>query len=183
MAKELVGLEQGLKKSTFFEAVNSRGLEQLLHVYNSLCTQAKEVLPDHHPSLGNLVGIDGSLISATLSMDWADYRENVNKAKIHLGFDVNQGIPSKFFLTDGKTDERPFVSKITEPGQTGILDRYYQKHKDFDDWQNDQVNFVCRIKESTRVEEVYEYYDVSKDSNIISDALVLLGTKGINQTK
>ena len=140
MAKELVAPEKGLKKSTFFEAINSRGLEQLLHVYNNLCDQAKEVLPYHHPSLGNIVGIDGSLISATLSMNWADYRQNVNKAKVHLGFDVNQGIPSRFFLTDGKADERPFVSKMIEPGQTGVLDRYYQKHEDFDN---------CRAIKST----------------------------------
>jgi hypothetical protein len=182
MAKELVAPEKGLKKSTFFEAINSRGLEQLLHVYNNLCDQAKEVLPYHHPSLGNIVGIDGSLISATLSMNWADYRQNVNKAKVHLGFDVNQGIPSRFFLTDGKADERPFVSKMIEPGQTGVLDRYYQKHEDFDNWQSDQINFVCRIKESTRIEVVYEY-DIPKGSIVTSDALVLLGSQGVNQTK
>jgi len=33
----------------------------------------------------------------------------------------------KIFLTDGKGDERPFVSRILSPGQTGVMDRYYQR--------------------------------------------------------
>ena len=182
MAKELAGPEGGLKKSTFFEAINSRGLEQMLHVYDNLYHQAKEVLPDLHPSLGSIVGIDGSLITATLSMDWADYRDEVKKAKIHLGFDANRGIPSKFYLTDGKADERPFVSKIIEPGQTCVLDRYYQKHQDFDTWDQDQVHYVCRIKENTKVEVVYQY-KTPKDSIVTFDAIVQLGSQEDNQTE
>ena len=74
LAKELVSPENGLKKSTLFEAINSRGLDQLFHVYNKLYSQAKTILPNQYPSLGDIVGVDSSLITATLSMDWADYR-------------------------------------------------------------------------------------------------------------
>ena len=181
MAKKLAAPKQGLKKSTFFEAVNSRGLEQMLQIYNNLYAQAKELLPDQHPSLGSIVGIDGSFISATLSMDWADYRDEVNKAKIHLGLDVNRGIPYKFHLTDGKADERPLVIQIVEPGQTCVLDRYYQKHQDFDTWDSNEIHYVCRIKESTQVEVVYQY-EIPKDSIVYFDALVQLGSQEDNQT-
>jgi len=181
LAKELVTPENGLKKSTFFEAISTRGLDQLLHVYRNLYAQAKGLLPDQYASLGDLVAIDGSFITATLSMDWADYRGGVNKAKVHLGLDVNHGIPAGFYLTDGKADERPFVSQILEPGQTGILDRYYQKHKNFDDLQQEQKHFVCRIKDNTTV-DVIEEYEIAPDSNVFFDALVLLGTKNVNQT-
>ena len=34
-------------------------------------------------------------------MAWADYRKHSKKAKIHLGFDINRGIPSKLYFTDG----------------------------------------------------------------------------------
>jgi hypothetical protein len=60
--------------------------------------------------LGDLVGIDGSLIQAVLSMYWADYRDGSKKAKVHVGFDINRGIPSKIFLTDGKEGERWLLS-------------------------------------------------------------------------
>ena len=181
-AKELVAPEKGLKKSTFFEAINSRGLDQLFHIYNNLYAQAREVIPNQHPSLGDIIGIDGSLITATLSMDWADYRQGAKKAKIHLGFDVNRGIPSKFHLTNGKADERPFVSRIVEPGQTCVLDRYYQKHENFDIWQSEETHFVCRIKESTRV-DIIEEYKSGPDSIVYFDAKVKLGSPGINQTE
>ena len=44
------------------------------------------------------------------------------KANIHIGFDLNHGIPNKLFLTDGKGDERPFVGKIRSPGVTAVMD-------------------------------------------------------------
>jgi hypothetical protein len=78
----------------------------------NLQKQASAVLPKQHPELGDLVSIDGSLIDAVLSMYWADYRKGSKKAKVHLGFDLNRGIPRKIFLTEGKGAERPFVSKI-----------------------------------------------------------------------
>jgi hypothetical protein len=42
-------------------------------------------------------------------MYWADYRKGSKKAKAHCGFDINHGIPSKIFLTDGNGGERPLL--------------------------------------------------------------------------
>ena len=92
-ARSEIAPKNGIKKSSFAEATNSRGLEQFLFVYQNLQAQASEIIPKQHTELGNLVGIDGSLIDATLSMHWADYRKNAKKAKVHLGFDLNQSIP------------------------------------------------------------------------------------------
>ena len=78
-------------------------------------------------------------------MHWADYRDGVKKAKARIGFDVNRGIPQKVYLTDGKADEWPFGSKIVSRGQTGIYDRYYQCHRNFDEWQSQGRHYVCRI--------------------------------------
>ena len=59
-------------------------------------------------------------------MTWADYTSATNKAKAHLGFDLNRGIPRQVHLTVGKEAFRPFVSSILRPGETGVLDRGYQ---------------------------------------------------------
>ena len=80
-AKSAIAPEGGIKKSSFSEATNSRGLEQFMHVYQSLQAQASEILPKQNSELGNLVGIDGSLIDATLSMHWADYRKKSKKPR------------------------------------------------------------------------------------------------------
>jgi DDE family transposase len=149
-ARNEIAPKEGIKKSSFSEATNSRGLEQFMHVFKNLQTKAAKTLPKHHPDLGNLVGIDRSLINATLSMYWADYRKGAKKAKIHIGFDLNRSIPRKILLTDGNWAERPFVSQILSPGETGIMDRGYQCHEKFDLWQKENKLFMCRIKASTR---------------------------------
>ena len=181
-ARSEIAPENGIKKSSFSEATNSRGLEQFMYVYQNLQTQASEILPKQNPELGNLVGIDGSLIDATLSMHWADYRKKSKKAKVHLGFDLNQAIPRKIYLTDGNGAERPFVSLILSEDQTGVMDRGYQSHKRFDQWQRDQKLFMCRIKARTK-KTIVKKNPIAPDSIVFFDAIVVLGTTEINQTK
>jgi hypothetical protein len=181
-AREHIAPKDGIEKSSFFEAINTRGLEQLTQLLDALHRDAIKVLPNEYGDLGDLTVIDGSLIDATLSMYWADYREGAKKAKAHLGFDLNHSIPKKIFLTDGKGDERPFVSQILSPGQTGVMDRYYQCHKNFDQWQEEGKHFVCRIKVKTR-KSLLQAREVPPGSIVFYDAIVLLGTPGINQTE
>ncbi len=172
----------GMKRSTFFEILNSRGLEQFLSVYQAVQKQATHIIPKDFKELGDLVVIDGSLIDAVLFMTWADYRDGTKKAKTHLGFDVNHGIPTKIFLTDGKADERPFVDSILQPGQTAIMDRYYQHHLNFDRWQNEGKQFVCRIKlipENSSSKRI-PFLPIA---SFFFDAIGLLGSKYINQTE
>lgn len=181
-ARNLIAPAGGLCRSTFFDTVNDRGVDQLLYVFTELQKQAGAVLPTQHANLGNLVAIDGSLIDSVLSMHWAEYNSSSNKAKLHLGFDLNHGIPRKLFLTEGKGAERPFVSSIIDPGQTAVTDRGYQSHPLFDQWQKEGRHFVCRIKGNTQ-QEVQEEFPLPENSYIFFDAKVLLGTPGVNQTQ
>jgi len=130
--RQFVAPAGGITHSTLFDTVNDRGVEQLLAVFTELQKQAAGTLPSQYTELGDLVAIDGSLIDSVLSMHWAEYRSNSKKAKLHLGFDLNHDIPRKLFLTEGKGAERPFVSEIIVPDQTGVLDRGYQAHHLFD---------------------------------------------------
>lgn len=177
--REYIAPEDGIEKSSFFEAVNSRGLEQLMQLFEALEKQARGVLPLEYRELGDLVSVDGSLINATLSMAWADYRKGAKKAKVHVGFNLNQSIPSKIFLTNGKEGERPFVEKIVAKGQTAVTDRGYQGHTYFDAWQKEGIHFVCRIKARTKK----EVHEVSPDGVVFYDALVYIGAPGINRTE
>jgi hypothetical protein len=181
-AREHIAPEAGIEKSSFSEATNTRGLEQFMHVFLHLQAQASELLPNGHEELGELVGLDGSLIDATLSMLWADYRKGSKKAKVHVGFDLNRSIPRKVHLTDGNGAERPFVSKILSEGQTGVMDRGYQCHHLFDQWQHDDRLFICRIKASTK-KKIITQNAVPAESIVFFDAMVLLGTAGVNQSQ
>ena len=181
-AKHLIAPAGGIKHSTFFDTVNDRGVEQLLYVFNELQKQAATSLPNQYAELGELVAIDGSLIDSVLSMHWAEYRSNSKKAKLHLGFNLNRAIPRKLFLTEGTGAERPFVGTIIDPGQTAVLDRGYQAHHLFDQWQSDECHFVCRIKSKTH-KEILAEHQIPEDSHVFFDATVLLGTPGVNQTE
>lgn len=181
-ARKFIAPANGIKRSTFFDTVNDRGVEQLLFVFTELQKKAGSVLPTQHVDLGDLVAIDGSFIDSVLSMDWAEYKTNSNKAKLHLGFDLNHGIPRKLFLTEGKGAERPFVSSIIGPGETAVLDRGYQAHSLFTQWQKNNCHFICRIKGKT-FHHILEEYDIHKGSHIFFDAKVLLGTPNANQTE
>jgi hypothetical protein len=181
-AREHVAPEDGIGKSSFSEATNTRGLEQFMYVFQHLQTQASHLLPKAHEELGDLVGIDGSLIEGTLSMIWADYRKGSKKAKVHVGLDLNRSIPTKVHLTDGNGAERPFVSQILSEGQTGVMDRGYQCHALFDQWQADDKFFICRIKAGTH-KKILAQNPVAADSIVFFDAMVLLGTPGVNQSQ
>ncbi len=181
-AKEHIAPDGGISRSSFSEAINHRGLEQLQFYFENLYKTSLGVLPKEHAQLGELVSIDGSLIDAVLSMYWADYRKGAKKAKAHCGFDINHGIPSKIFLTDGNGGERPFVARILSKGQTGVMDRGYQSHKDFDLLQAEGKHFICRIKSRT-TRTIIKQHDITPDSHVFYDALVLLGTPGQNQSE
>lgn len=182
-ARENIAPEGGISRSSFSEAINNRGLEQLKYVFEKLSIEASSILPYQHADLGDLVAFDGSLIDAVLSMTWADYRKGSKKAKVHLGFNLNQGIPAKIFLTDGKGAERPFVDQLLSSGQTGVGDRGYQKHALFDTLQTEGKSFVIRIKAHTSKTRLKEN-EVNTDGIVFYDAEVLLGTpENNNQTR
>ncbi len=182
-ARQHIAPERGVEKSSFSEAINNRGLEQMLHVFKELQMQAHGLLPHAHPELGSLVGIDGSLIDGSLSMLWADYRKGSKKAKVHVGFDLNRSIPRKVYLTNGKGGERPFVSKILSKDDTAVTDRGYQCHRLFDQWQKDGQLFICRIKEGTHKKILAHNPGPADNCIVFFDAIVVLGTPGINQSQ
>ena len=103
-AKECIAPDGGISRSSFSEAVDSRGFEQLQHVFRELSRQARAVLPVDFQSLGELVAIDGSLIDAVFSMYRADYRKKSKKAEGHFGFDINRGIPTEVRPPLSRTD-------------------------------------------------------------------------------
>ena len=181
LVNQLLVPPSGLGQSTFYEANATRGEKQMFELFDRLSrTAAKQgglALPRH----GGLIAIDGSFIDASLSMTWADYSCHQRKAKVHCGFDVNSAIPRKIVLSDGKADERPFVSLLLEKGQTGVMDRGYQDHTRFDDWIRQGKHFVVRVKKNiqyhilARLPKKKRIFQPRGEANICFFAKVLLG--------
>ena len=72
-ARDTIARKEGIEKSSFFEAINTRGLKQLLEVFETLCGEVRRVLSKEHRDLGDLTVINGSFIDATLPRYWANY--------------------------------------------------------------------------------------------------------------
>ena len=166
--------DSGLGESTFYDANANRGSTQMIELVDRLSKKAAKCVGISYAELGHLVVIDGSLIEACLSMTRADYRKNVRKAKMHLGFDLQGSIPRKMILTEGKGAERPYVSRLLAKGETGVLDRGYQDHHLFDSWINEGKHFVARLKKNTKW-EVLESLPFENNNAIFFFAKVLIG--------
>jgi hypothetical protein len=166
--------KSGLGESTFYEASANRGGIQMVELIDRLSKKACKYAGISYAELGHLVVIDGSLISASLSMTWADYRKNVRKAKMHLGLDLQGCIPRKMILTQGNGAERPFVSHLLEQGETGVLDRGYQDHRRFDCWIEENKHFVVRLRKNTKW-EVVEQLSFEQNNAIFFFAKVVIG--------
>jgi hypothetical protein len=175
-AKECVAPPKGIKKSAFFEAVNTRGLQQLTELFKHLSKDATKVIPAQFAELGTLVAIDGSYIDAVMSMDWADYSSTHKKAKAHVAFDINRGIPKNLVLTDGNETERQFVERMIGADETAVLDRGYQCNANFDQWQENGRKFICRIQARANKKVIRENR-ITADSIVFYDALVILGAR------
>jgi hypothetical protein len=172
--KRLLVPEQGLGKSTFYEANATRGVDQMLVLFKRLYKKASKQTPMAYEDLGALVAVDGTLIDACLSMSWADYRGGVNKVKMHTGFDLNGHIPKAIALTAGNRAERPFVSALVEPGQTAVIDRGYQDYGLFDQWIEQDRHFVARLR-ANMVYEVIEDMPFEQGTSLFLFAKILLG--------
>jgi len=178
----------GLGQSTFYEANTTRGKKQMFELFSRLSKTAAKKVGLALPCLPGLIAIDGSFVDACLSMTWADYSRTKRKAKLHLGFDVNGAIPRKIFLSDGKADERPFVSLLLEKGQTGVMDRGYQDHTRFDTWIRQGKHFVVRVKKNIqyrileRLNVQPRAYQPQGEAKISFFAKVLLGDENHQMT-
>ena len=174
LANHLLVPATGLGESTFYEANASRGSRQLLALVDRLSKKVGRQLNGVHLALGELVAIDGSRIEASLSMGWAEYSSTQHKAKAHLGFDLNHGLPRQLALTDGKGAERPFVSILLAPGETGVVDRGYVDYQLFDRWIDEGKHFVARIRKNAQ-REILEGLPLPAHPKIFFFAKVRLG--------
>ena len=174
LAHQLMVPESGLGKTTFYEANADRGGPQMLALVNRLSKKVSKHLKVDHLDLGRLRAIDGSLIEASLSMAWAEYSSTQRKAKAHMGFNLNQGLPWNLALTEGKGAERPFVSTFLEEGETGVMDRGYVDYQRFDAWIDEGKHFVARIRKNAHY-EILERRTLPSGTQIFFFAKVQLG--------
>lgn len=129
--------------------------------------------------LGRIYLIDASVISLCLSRyNWAVYRKTTGGIKLHLRLRLfEQGVlPDHAEITPAKPSDRSQMDNLVVEDQDAIniFDRGYIDYKKFDDYCENGIRFVTRLK-SNALTTVQQELQVAPGSAIKRDCVVILG--------
>lgn len=134
-----------------FSRFKSKHFKQL---FESLLEQTDLSKVPYLDEIGACRVIDGSLFPTLLSIHWTTYRETKNALRLHLSFDLNQMVPTEFWVGTGNSNERSFLEKVVKAGLTYIADRGYFSFGIADKILQAQAFFVMRAKDNLMYEAV-----------------------------
>lgn len=129
--------------------------------------------------LGRIYLIDSSVISLCLSrFNWAVYRQTKGGVKLHLRLRLfEQGVlPDHAEITPAKPNDRTQMDNLVVEDQDAIniFDRGYIDYNKFDDYCENGIRFVTRLK-ANAVTTVQQELHVTPGSTIKRDCIVILG--------
>jgi hypothetical protein len=117
-------------------------------LYDTVLSKTKLFNVPNLEGLGLFQVIDGSLFPTLIQMNWTKYRENKNAFKLHLSFNLNQMIPTEFWLKEGNSCERNFFINVLKEGITYIADRGYFSFELAHKILEKKAFFILRLKEN-----------------------------------
>lgn len=147
-------------------------IEQLFERLNPQPSHRELLLLEKKP-----VAFDGSLMRATLLMNWAQWREHEHAAKMHLFYDLTKGVPRQVELTDANTDERAMLSENIAPDLIYVFDRGLRDYGLFKKILTEHSSFVFRSPDNIAY-EVVQTRAVSLEAQaagVQSDQIVRVG--------
>lgn len=129
--------------------------------------------------LGKLYMIDASVISLCLSRyPWAVFRKSKAGIKMHLRLSFDgTAVPDEVIVTPAKTADKNKLDEliVEDDDALNIFDRGYVDYKKFDEYCQNGIRFVTRLKDNAAIEFIGER-PVKEDGLIEDDVDVILGT-------
>jgi len=137
--------------------------------------------------LGRLYLIDATTVSLCLSQyPWAEFRKTKGGVKLHLRLRFyDQGVlPDKAVITPARPADKTQMDAlvVTVKDALNVFDRGYTDYEKFDQYCEDGIRFITRLKSNAQKEVVKEL-PVDPEGDIDKEQIVYLGTKGINRMK
>lgn len=173
-----LGVEQTPKRSTLAYANSHRPWQLYQTVFEQLLEKCqREVRGGKKFRFKNkLLSLDGSVIDLSATMyDWAQFRRTKGGVKLHLLLDHDGYLPKYAVIEPAKKAEIKVARSLPlEPGSIVVFDRGYTDYKWFASLTKQGVYFVTRQRWNSYYQVVKEN-EVGKNSNIVSDQIVLLG--------
>lgn len=178
--------------ATLSTANSTRDFNVFLPVLNDLICNALSNIKRNELSkkFGSVKLVDSSTVSMCLTYyKWATFRKTKAGIKLHTRFDLNQGIPDLFVVSNAhEHDKIKMKDLINDPNSIYIFDKGYVDYKIFDEYTQNNISFITRLKDNALVETTERlpitYCEDSLLRNSISileDNKVYLGSeKGYN---
>jgi hypothetical protein len=143
---------------------------------------AAQTLPLVHgreaEALRGLTAVDGSLLPALPKMAWALWLDPQHRAaKMHVHFDVLQGVPVETTVTAGNDSETRQLRATLQAKRLYVVDRGYADYRLFQDIVDAKSDFIGRIRDNA-VWTVVEERPLTAEATaagVRSDRVVWLG--------
>jgi len=153
---------------------------QLLHAL--IGDVAAQTLPLVHgkeaEALRGLTAVDGSLLPALPKMAWALWLDPQHRAaKMHVHFDVLEGVPVETTVTAGNDSETRQLRATLQAQRLYVVDRGYADYQLFQDVLDAQSGFIGRIRDNAvwTVVEERPLTAEARAAGVRSDRVVWLG--------
>lgn len=103
-------------------------------------------------ALADLTAVDGSVFAALPRMAWALWQDAEHRGvKLHLQFQVSEGVPSDALLTPAACSEPAALTAMLEPGRLYVGDRGYAGFQLFRNILDAGSSFIIRVKDDIAV--------------------------------
>lgn len=117
---------------------------------------------------------------------WANYSKHKGAIRLHTRFNhtCDVGFPDEVLLTTGSVGDPTMMGDLVvfEDGALNVFDRAYVDYEKFDAYCEQSVYFVTRLRHSAKF-KVLKVCEVKPDTDVLQDAVVLLGYNARKQMK
>ena len=176
------------RRSTISDANKRRDCGVFEAIYSDLVTQYLPFLSDSHKSLianKRVYAIDSTTISLFQPIfecvgRIANSGKRKGGIKSHQKLDMQAGIPVKVYHSHAREHDSLFIQQegVMNSEEVALFDKAYNNYQLFDQWNQQNIYFVTRMKNNAKEQLLHEYYLPEATSDqVLKDAKI-----GLNYT-
>jgi hypothetical protein len=170
-----LGVEDAPVRSTISYANAHRPWQLFEALFHHLLETCRGIAPKKMKFRfkNKLLSLDATVIDLCASIfDWAKFRQTKGAVKLHLLLDHDGYLPTYALLTEGKTADVAIAQQLALPkGSVVVVDRGYTDYRMFEQWCEEGVFFVTRLKANASY-AVVERRRVPVHGPILADELI-----------
>lgn len=167
-----LGISSAPSKSNLSYANARRPWQVYQHIFHATLNKCQEKAPGkkkHFRFKNKLYSLDATVIDLCLSLfPWAKFRQTKGAVKLHLLLDHEGYLPVFAHITEGCVHEVNVAKGLELPkGSIITMDRAYTDYRLFQKWTEEEVFFVCRLKDNAQFRVIQRRKDLG--TNIKAD--------------